>query len=473
MSNYAAHTMACIDLALPGSPVTTLGLKVTDAHVNAQDQAFVFLGGPGTITPGPVIRNILYTLHQYTNSGTVWYINQIEFRDLSDRVNHTFAVYAKIPASMESSMTLNSWIYIVGETIYLSSVGSVGSGAGTGRTVATLVSIWRLDGIDGSGFGIFTLIGTKTATPTTPYLNQGPDNSYAPGFLQNTGYGIQGIGLQTYGEFDGVVTTTPVTYADYYGTHTFKSRETISCTYALTPYYWDGSKFDSFKITTNLSAYYRVGGANRYVLDPVPPSSIYFMSQRSSAKFLDSLGNELDFQDNFTGGFDILDLSWQSPSQSIGNGRILGGQHTLCHLVSYNPHNEFALLYSDATIYTNWRFQPPSSPPGGGGTAITSRFIIDNTQASLPYSGTIANGYDSLQGVWANCKVIIMAVAFTTNQYTVYSNFYVCKASDTTYANKYSIFSYVNGDGTITHIEGAEAVTPSLWIDNVKIKDFN
>lgn len=42
-SNYQANTAICIDLQLPDSPITTLGMKILDAHVNEMEQAFILL----------------------------------------------------------------------------------------------------------------------------------------------------------------------------------------------------------------------------------------------------------------------------------------------------------------------------------------------------------------------------------------------------------------------------------------------
>lgn len=46
--SYAAHTTICLDLGMPGAPVTTLGVKPADAHVDAHGQSFVLFYRPAT-----------------------------------------------------------------------------------------------------------------------------------------------------------------------------------------------------------------------------------------------------------------------------------------------------------------------------------------------------------------------------------------------------------------------------------------
>lgn len=52
---YSAHTAICFDLAVPGAPITTLGIKAVDTHVNALDQAFLLVGyGTDSESPQPI-----------------------------------------------------------------------------------------------------------------------------------------------------------------------------------------------------------------------------------------------------------------------------------------------------------------------------------------------------------------------------------------------------------------------------------
>lgn len=49
--NFTANTAFCIDLQLPGFPITTLGMKILDAHVNEVEQAFILCdNAPPTTT---------------------------------------------------------------------------------------------------------------------------------------------------------------------------------------------------------------------------------------------------------------------------------------------------------------------------------------------------------------------------------------------------------------------------------------
>lgn len=49
-SNYQANTAVCVDLQMPGFPITTLGMKILDAHVNETEQAFLLLDNAAAIT---------------------------------------------------------------------------------------------------------------------------------------------------------------------------------------------------------------------------------------------------------------------------------------------------------------------------------------------------------------------------------------------------------------------------------------
>jgi hypothetical protein len=49
-ADYEGNTAICIDLQLPGYPITTLGLKAIDATVNEVEQAFVLLGNSPALT---------------------------------------------------------------------------------------------------------------------------------------------------------------------------------------------------------------------------------------------------------------------------------------------------------------------------------------------------------------------------------------------------------------------------------------
>ena len=39
--DYAANTAVCVDMQMEGFPITTLGMKALDAHVDEYEQAFV------------------------------------------------------------------------------------------------------------------------------------------------------------------------------------------------------------------------------------------------------------------------------------------------------------------------------------------------------------------------------------------------------------------------------------------------
>jgi hypothetical protein len=38
--DYEAHTAICIDMVLPGMPITTLGMKIVDAHISDMENVF-------------------------------------------------------------------------------------------------------------------------------------------------------------------------------------------------------------------------------------------------------------------------------------------------------------------------------------------------------------------------------------------------------------------------------------------------
>jgi hypothetical protein len=48
--NFQANTTICVDFQLPGFPVTTLGMKILDAHVNETEQAFILCDNSSPVT---------------------------------------------------------------------------------------------------------------------------------------------------------------------------------------------------------------------------------------------------------------------------------------------------------------------------------------------------------------------------------------------------------------------------------------
>lgn len=76
--------------------------------------------------------------------------------------------------------------------------------------------------------------------------------------------------------------------------------------------------------------------------------------------------------------------------------------------------------------------------------------------------------------VWQRAEVLYNANSLHSGATGVdYTDFYVIKGSDTANANRYSIFSGVEEDGGILHIEGLEDPTPTVWIDNTFVGNLN
>lgn len=46
-TSFAAHTAIVIDLGAEGMPISTLGLKITDAHVTESGELYTLLGSGG------------------------------------------------------------------------------------------------------------------------------------------------------------------------------------------------------------------------------------------------------------------------------------------------------------------------------------------------------------------------------------------------------------------------------------------
>lgn len=57
---FTAHTSICVDMALPDKPITCLGMKPYDAHVNSLDQAFILNAKLDTVPSPTLPTNPLY-----------------------------------------------------------------------------------------------------------------------------------------------------------------------------------------------------------------------------------------------------------------------------------------------------------------------------------------------------------------------------------------------------------------------------
>jgi hypothetical protein len=99
----------------------------------------------------------------------------------------------------------------------------------------------------------------------------------------------------------------------------------------------------------------------------------------------------------------------------------------------------------------------------------TASTYVDNTGTQHTLTVPTTNGSDHLVGMWGDNGAAVYRKSTSTT--LVYSDFYVCKGSDT--AHQYSIFSTLNADGSIYHIEGPEDVTPALYKDNTLVMSLN
>ncbi|MDR3684785.1 MAG: hypothetical protein P4L11_13740 [Geothrix sp.] len=418
--------------------------------------------------PGPSIGMRLFTLKVACSASTNFSIFEIQYRDLCNPINHVFATYAKVPDSLlytsGPGSTLvplpGSWIYVDGTDIYLQLI------QGYAGSVITMINLYKLTGIDPTTkIGTFVLISTNSTPGVSPNFSYGipGDGGYTPFGETTANYSIS----YSAGNLDGTNVTTLLTQTDYNGTHTLGDTQTINgAVLLLTPYYPSGG---GIKLTVTETYRHRIIEATGYyVLNNVRP-----------------FGGSITY--SIGGGIAVTEeggsTEWNWPAQPVLNGALWElATLTACLPVALTCGGEFGVFFGNRTTYSGY-----NAHTGASGTATNVFMCQSNLGNVMAYTGVTSrsSGAELLAGIWgANAEAQVWSAYQRGPAYTYaskglgtaydYNDHYVVKGSDTAFANKYSIFSYLDeSDGSVIWVKGVEDPKPELWRDNVKLYDMN
>ena len=400
--------------------------------------------GGGITIPGTILQSeSLYNLKISLATGGSLTDAEIQIRNLTDPVNHTFATYAKIPSSITSTIATGTvggvtplamaGVYLVNGVVYLSVTNSVISDFSTRHQSISGVTLYQLTGIDGSGFGIFSQVATQSLSIpvgfTYPVLNNGD-------------YGATCDPISyTSGTFNGVVANTVM-----YAPMGIIQNYTVTAKLFMAPYGPSGLGFASQSPTVSefQQALIHDGYGN--------------LTQNLGGTFSDSLGNSLTIASSSAG-------YTTSAVHGIVTGSLIDQTSVnFFNPISFNIFSTYGVAYYTLDTWSAV-YCPTSNMPTPTSTAL---YYLDNFGVQHPLGFPLLNGSDALVGVLGVNQAAVYQIYGTSGNN--YSNFYIVLAGALT--THFTTFAQLDADGNLMHIEGPEAVTPTLWRGNVKVMDI-
>ena len=431
---------------------------------------------PGNIDTNLIAYNLrIENLNLYPSSG---WIAEIQTRNLLDKVNHTFKTYAKLDQILEDgNLTTLAGIFLLQNIVYLSCIVSKCSPSYVSPTSYRIspikVVLYRLDNVE-NNIGIFTLVGIKELNITSGAIF-GKDNDYAPGPVVINAGGAEG---RTQGRFNPKLTYNYLNINDYNGPRQLIQSWTIEADAWLCPFTPD---LNALKVSFTQWQQGRLVTVSTYINDPK-------LSENPGGYF--TIINKAKRTFNYTGINGVGDiaheenenLSWDSSMQDAvylyrtgsflelpSNTNGYNKTPNFAHPASFTVDCNFAIFWGKRINNLNYEFITGSS----GTTWVTDYLVDQETKTVTNYSAitNVLGLYETLVGIWG-----INASAIFVKKNTSIINhdkFYVCKSSDINCVNKYSIFSTVQEDGKIIHIEGLEDITPTFWEDETFLININ
>ncbi len=426
--------------------------------------------------PGPIINTTVFSLKVECSAANIFSIFEIQSRTLCDSVNHTFSTYAKVPNNLlytngpGSSIIPKpgSWIYTIGSDIYLQIIGGwisygIATYISTGSCyVPTPILLYKLISIDPiTLIGNFELVNTNSVIGTILNQQFQASGSYTPFLAYAESYGVN----WTYGNIDGTNNLTTWTINDYNGIHSGQpDTQTITAIDTLLP-------FNTLGTNTKLS-YTEIYEARKLI------STGWYQVQATrllQGSISDSFGNTVLVSENGN----ILQVA-----QPLLNGSIFDLNAFPCMPVSLNCYNTFGLFYGNYCTFNNFNTYNRSL----GSISSAMKYQASDGK-NYNYSGLFSrnSNTETLSGIWGtnsqaqvwskytNPKIIqIASLTYDRikpyNTPYDYNDHYVVLSSDTTFSNKYPIFSYLDEtDNSIIWISGIENPRAQLWKNNTLI----
>lgn len=478
-SRFGRHGTILVDTTRRGDagyPVFHLGLRPSHAHVSSTDKAFILMNVDGGLNndmddPDNPIPNIIdgwiYTLKLKDADQAIGsspdQVLEIQRRNLNDPKDGTFYRYCKVDSIAGELSGLNCQLFVENGKFYISAV--VGA---TGRAGNALhIKEWVLESI-GPGEdkqGVFSV--TR-------------EESFA---LESTERPKDSNPWDTI----GIITLASVSH--FYSSQMFDPETTsVGATYSplvswtgLPP---GGSEFmvESSTVKSNLLKMpYRSGWLAVSVVEIVkprigtiavnPPYINLTKVQHFYHEVKTNIGTELHGVNAPIPVQADSNSDWYSEGLSSYSGNIPDKNTTVSFGLPGFATNNFTmkvrgLLFNPSNI-------------GNYTDAPTTRFVSGGSLQAAKSPDTLAaiNSNNSLKdaeliGVWGRNGELGVYKRVAPSSFDMCSDFFCVKPSDTMAERPYSIWSYIQDDGSIKHFEKLNTSAPELWVDDVKIKTY-
>ncbi len=407
---------------------------------------------PGNVTAGMIAFNLRTSRMDLYPGGA--YTCEIQTRDLRDRENHTFRRYARMSQIIEAGYisltgTITAWIHLEGDVVYVHCVGPIVNANGRSPSKS---AVWRLDSIDPvSQEGHFTLMHEAI-------LNTGagsgtiPSGVYAPG---QAGLGAVGYGGTNYlasWPWNRVVTSsfrhiTDTYLSGFYVDVAEWARMTVDV--VVTP----SSPILPSRVLHASEYYgYKIITLSKHAWEQASLED-YTVINEASGNVRSDMGMWWDGIDTGTNALSGVNVQGDT-SDLYEISATLGGGLDPFHPAGMHPKHHHGVIRG--RMYDRTRY-----------------FYLNTRQERVLWTPPAMPGLDRLMGVWGDTQAIVGIRGTLASTNVNWDYFYVCKASDITFSKKYSIYSSIEHDGRVLHLEGVEDVTPSLWLDDTKLYDLN
>lgn len=408
---------------------------------------------PGNVSAGMIAYNLKTASMGNYPSGA--YTCEIQARDLRDRVNHTFATHAKMRQIIEAgyistSDFVTAWVHVVEDVVYVYCIGPIVNNVGRSPSKT---AIFRLDSIDPeTKEGSFTLMREMN-------LNTGagsgvmPNTAYLPGLVTLGMVGYSGLNLLASWPWNRRITSQFAHFTDYYLQDEYvdiANQAEITADIFLTP---ASPLRPSRVLTATQTLNYKIVTCSVRPWEPAGPSDFQVLYE-ASGSVTSSMG-----------------MSWtganQYPGSALSTVNVVGSTDDLYEIdATYggglDPFHPAGMHTKNAHGLFRGRMYD-----------TTRRFYFNTAMERTIWTPPTMPGNDRLMGVWGDTEAIVGIRGNTAGRDVNWNYFYVCKASDTEMANQYSIYSSLDSDGRILHLEGVEDVTPAMWLDGTKLFDLN
>jgi len=413
--------------------------------------------------PGSVSGNHIYNLKLVNLPGypAGSWTAEIQRRDLTDRVNHLFATYARLDQLLaEGNLSTFSGVIVKDDGIYITTVPSKTEG----RITCLKSVLYKLVSVGEDLVGTFEKVGEQTVQ----------EGYTIPNWQFESAEGVpMPIFNYTLGKFDTARQDRYITWSDYDGTHVgTNGGQVMTNTILMTPYLPD---LAPLKLTDTDSSTNRIIARSTWREDPrIMTDPAAYLS------FVQKGFRGIEYHGISGGGFAAPEASDSVPWGGVHlviNGTLIqfgyfsSGSYiqgpNIAHPISFNEECEFAMFWGLATTYTGYDIAALT------GSVVDWHYRVGfRERAIVPRATPAFTTGDELVGIWGDSAYVFHRVYYGANTRS-YNEYYVVKGDDLAGVHRYSIYSYLSTDGSVFHIEGVEDPTPSLWRDGAKIRDLN